>query len=147
MPAVFQVIAANITYATPANPTGTSNTSGLHAGLAVALTPQVTGRVNIRVCGNLSNSTGTAGNGCKVQIRYGTGSAPANAAALTGTAVGTVVSALLERATANDPLPFALEAVVSGLTLGTAYWFDISEAAIAAGTGTVTNIMYTVEEK
>lgn len=126
--------------ATPNNPTGTTNTTGVMMGLSATITPQFTGRVVVTVCGTLTNSTGTAGNGAKAQIRYGTGAAPANGAALTGTAVGSTQSAILERATANDPYPFSLLTLVTGLSIGTPVWIDISLAAIAAGTGVASGL-------
>lgn len=131
---------------TPANPTGTTNTTGVMAGLAGSITPTQTGRVLAIISGNMSNSTAAAGDGCKTQIRFGTGAAPANGAALTGTAVGNIVSMLLERATASDPFPFSVQAIVTGLTIGTTYWFDLSEAAVAAGTGILTNLSVSLIE-
>jgi len=134
--------------ATPADPTGTTNTSGLMMGIGVAnsLTPLYTGRVLAIISGNLTNSTAAAGDGAKVQIRYGTGAAPANGAALTGTAVGYIVSSVLERATAGDLQGFACQAIISGLTTGTGYWFDISLAAIVGGTGQAKNLSVSVIE-
>lgn len=132
--------------ASPADPSGTANTTGLMMGLAGSFTPTSTGRVKIDMVGTISNSTATAGDGCKVQLRYGTGSAPANAGALTGTPVGSIISMLLERSTASDPYPFSLIAVVTGLTVNTAYWLDISAAAITGGTAIPKAITWTVVE-
>lgn len=127
--------------ATPANPTGTTNTTGLMMGLAGAITPLYTGRVFISIVGCLSNNTGTAGNGAKVHIRTGTGSAPTNGAALTGTVQGSAfLTSVLERATANDLQTFTLTAIVQGLTLGTAIWIDIGLAAVVGGTGRAESI-------
>jgi hypothetical protein len=125
---------------TPADPTGTTDTTGKMMGLAGAITPASTGRVLIIISGNLTNSTATAGDGAKAQITYGTGTAPVNGAALTGTAVGNIVSSVLERATAGDLQAFTCQAVVSGLTIGTALWLDIRLAAIVGGTGQAKNI-------
>jgi hypothetical protein len=99
-----------------------------------------TGRVLVIISGNLTNSTAAAGDGAKVQIRYGTGAAPTNGAALTGTAIGNQVSMLLERSTASDPFPFSIQAIISGLTVATAYWLDASLAAITGGTGIIKNL-------
>src|SRR5438309_1082651 len=71
--------------ATPADPTGTTDTTGKMMGLAIAVTPLVTGRLKIFVSGSAANNT--INDGAAVQIRYGTGTAPVNGAALTGTAV------------------------------------------------------------
>jgi hypothetical protein len=137
--AVFLGGSANY-QATPTNPTGTTNTTGLMMGLAGTITPATSGRVLFIISGNLQNSGTSIGNGAKAQIRYGTGSAPANAGALTGNAVGTVISSVNESTTANTVQPFSCNAVVTGLTPGTAYWIDITLAAIVAGTAAATNI-------
>lgn len=131
---------------TPADPNGTASTAGVMMGLAVSLTPQFSGRLLIFINGNLTNSTATAGDGAKAQIRYGTGVAPVNAAALAGTAVGSIQTSVLERATASDLQPFALTALVTGLTLGAAVWMDISLAAIVGGTGIAKNLSVTAVE-
>jgi hypothetical protein len=138
--------AAATAQSSPANPTGTTDTAGKMMGLAGSITPTQTGRMMIVVTGNLSNSTAAAGDGAKTQIRYGTGSAPANAAALTGTTAGSLISMLLERATASDPFPFCVAAVVTGLTVGTAYWVDLSLAAITGGTAILTNLSISIVE-
>ena len=126
--------------ATPNDPTGTTSTVGVMMGLGAVLTPQFSGRVFVCVNGNLTNSTAAAGNGAKVQIRFGTGTAPANGAALTGTAMGSIQTSVLERATANDLQTFCVLAIVTGLSLGTQIWLDISLAAVTAGTGLAKNI-------
>lgn len=128
------------TQSSPADPTGTTDTTGKMMGLAGTITPLVTGRIAISITGTLTNSTGTAGNGAKAQITYGTGTAPTNGANLTGTAVGSIQTSILERATANDLQPFSLFAIVTGLTTGVAVWLDIRLAAVSAGTGLCKNI-------
>src|SRR5439155_1649764 len=74
------------TLSTPLNPTGTADTTGKMMGLAGAITPQVTGNIRIAVCGSIANNT--IADGGKLQIRVGTGTAPNNGDALTGTAYG-----------------------------------------------------------
>lgn len=126
--------------AAPADPSGTANTTGLMCGLAGSFTPLTTGRMLLMASGNLTNTTAAAGDGAKVQLRYGTGTAPANVAALTGTAIGNLVTSVLERATASDLQGFTCMAVVTGLTIGTTYWLDLSQAAVVGGTTAVKNI-------
>lgn len=138
--------AAAVAQSSPANPTGTTDTTGKMMGLAGSITPSQTGRILLMLSGNISNSTAAAGDGGKVQLRFGTGTAPTNGAALTGTTAGGQVSMLLERATASDPFPFALQAVITGLTIGTAYWLDAALAAIAGGTAIITNLSLTAVE-
>jgi hypothetical protein len=108
---------------------GTVSTGGVMAGLAGSITPGATGRILITVCGYLSSSLAGAFTGVGL-IRYGTGTAPAHGAALTGTAVG--AQSLGHSTTANFTLPFSISAVVTGLTLGTAYWLDVVYASNSA---------------
>jgi len=134
-------LAASIT-GTPSNPTGTTSTTAVMAGLAISFTPNKTGKIKITVDGMIANST--AGDGGTAQIAYGTGTAPANGAAATGTAVGNKASLLSSAASQNQS--FSLVAIVSGLTAGTAYWIDLQQAAVTGGTASITGISYTVEE-
>lgn len=127
---------------TPSNPTGTSNTTGLMMGLAGAITPTTTGTIVIMICGDASNTTIL--DGCSMQIRYGTSTAPTNGAALTGTAVGGKVKS--NTAVAAEFLPFSVHAIVTGLTLSTAYWIDLGVAAITGGTASVGDISISVYE-
>lgn len=129
--------------ATPGAPTGTTNTSGLMMGLAGAVTPKSTGNLLILVSGTISNNT--ASDGAKVQIRYGTGTAPANAAALTGTTAGGMPQ-FVPPATGGLKVPFALNAVVTGLSVSTAYWIDVALAAITGGTASISDVSVSVIE-
>lgn len=126
--------------------TGTTSTTGVMMGLAAAITPAATvgtGNLLINVCGDCFNATAIADGGT-ITIRYGTGTAPANAAALTGTVVGGAV--IFVQATSAERHPFALNAVVTGLTLGTAYWIDVSLAALTGGTATIENVSVSIIE-
>lgn len=123
------------TLSTPLNPTGTVDTTGKMMGLAGAITPRVSGTVRVTMNGMLSN---TATNGAKVQIRLGTGTAPTNGAALTGTVYGGQQS---NSSIVGDlAVPFSVSALVTGLTVGTAYWIDADVAAVTAGTGTISSV-------
>lgn len=145
--AVKALVGGNASYAaTPGDPTGTTNTTGLMMGLAGAITPATTGRIRFAITGNLSNSGTSIGNGCKAQLYFGTGSAPANAAAITGTVSGAQLTSVNESTTASTKQPVSLEYIVSGLTLGTAYWFDAAIAAITAGTASLSNVTMTAME-
>ncbi len=133
-----------------AAPAGTTNTTGVMMGLAGAITPARSGTLMIIISGDIANSNGA--NGGKVQIRYGTGTAPANATALTGTAIGGQVNMTNGNATglgvsySDIKVPFSLNAAVSGLTIGTVYWIDVSLGAVSGGTATIMNISITVIE-
>ncbi len=133
----------NVYQASPTNPTATTSTTGVMMGLAGAITPTQSGKIQVTITGNIANSA--AADGWKTQIRYGTGTAPANAAALTGTAVGTIATSTATIANAGKQ-PFSITAIVSGLTLNTAVWLDVSLAAITAGTATATDISISAVE-
>ncbi len=130
------------TQSTPANPTGTTSMVGVMMGLAGTFTPATTGRMQITITGNASSNTNNGG--ATFQIRTGTGAAPANAAALTGTARGVANSA--ESSSSSDFLPFCAQAIVSSLTLGTAYWIDLSLAAATGGTALLKNLVINAVE-
>jgi hypothetical protein len=128
----------------PTNPTGTTSATGVMMGLAGAITPRVTGKILVIISGNITNS---AENISSVQIRTGTGAAPTNGAALTGTARGGLVrnQVTATGSTATMISPFSIQAIVSGLTVGTAVWLDTSLTA-SAGTATIANISITAFE-
>ena len=128
----------------PSNPTGTTNTSGLMMGLAGSITPTQTGRVLVVVTGNIANNTNA--DGAKVRLRLGTGSAPANAGALTGTVYGTIAEDTGAGLIGADKTPFTLQALITTLTVNTAYWIDCDLAAITAGTASITDVYISVIE-
>lgn len=123
----------------PSDPAGQTSASYVMGGLGVAganawtITPQVTGRVLVMVMGDITQSnTATTGT---VQLSYGTGTAPALNAAVTGTQIGGQV--FFTGLTGCLTAPFALMAVVTGLaiptinsvgqtTAGTPVWFDVA---------------------
>src|ERR1700687_4327079 len=62
--------------ATSTSPAGTTSTTGVVMGVNATLTPLYTGAVLFIISGDITNNAG--GDGGKVQIYYGTGSAPTN---------------------------------------------------------------------
>ena len=125
----------------PANPTGIANAAYKMCGLGVAganawvLTPQVTGRVLIFICGDL-NSDAT-GQTATLQCSFGTGTAPVNGAGVAGTQQGAQptwvsLTGLLQ-------IPFSMSTIVTGQTVGTPLWFDLA-AKSSAGTVSLTNL-------
>ena len=120
------------TNSNPSDPTGTTSTTGVMMGLAGALTPRV-GKIFYCVNGTIKDSI--TGDGAQVRLRYGTGTAPTNGAALTGTSVGSLLRYV--EAAGTEEAPFSSCAVVTGLTAGTAYWLDVELAAITGGTATI----------
>ena len=126
----------NTSYSLPVDPAVTASTTGVMMGLAGSFTPVGSGVAEIIVCGDISNNTN--GNGAQVQIRYGIGSAPANAAALTGTTLGGLAKYVPD-ATSSIRNPFAVSGVVN-LTAGTTYWIDVGLAAIGGGQARIQDV-------
>jgi hypothetical protein len=138
------------------NPTGTASTTYVMAGFGTAgggnltLTPRATGKVLVIISGTIQNSL--INDGGQVTITYGTGVAPANGVAFSngcsGVQCGTQVGAAprVTEAVAGGLSSFATQAIITGMTIGTPYWFDLSQAAITGGTATVTNAGATIVE-
>lgn len=131
-----------VSQSTPANPTGTTDLTGKMMGLALAVTPALTGNVKLTISGSMANNT--INDGAAAQSRYGTGSAPANGDALTGTAAGAVKT--FTSLIAADRHGFTCVVYLTGLTLGTAYWVDLSLKAITGGTANLFDLDMVAEE-
>lgn len=131
--------------ATPANPTGTTSGSFLMMGIGstCAITPSFSSRLYISVTGNIASST--ASGVAATNLRFGTGAAPANGAAASGTTIG-AASVSYTSTTAAFPVPFSLGGVITGRTPGVALWIDLTLATGGAGTATLTNLTCTVFE-
>ena len=131
---------------TPVNPIGTTNTTGVMMGMGgtATITPQVTGRVRVTINGQLATNTAT--DGAKVEIRMGTGGAPSNGTAMAGQ--GTVYGSQQSYTGVTGALsvPFSSTIIVTGLTVGTAYWIDTDLAAVTGGTATITSVSISAEE-
>ena len=111
-------------------------------GLAQQFEPLFTGKMRLTMCGQIANTK--RGDGVITQMRYGTGTAPTNGAALTGIAIGTGIVGT--SAIGNALMPFCHDIIVAGLTPRTVYWFDGSDAAYTGGSAVVSNIQMTSEE-
>jgi hypothetical protein len=128
---------------TPSNPTGTTDTTGKMMGLAGTITPTASGKILLIISGTIFNPTAIA-DGAKVQASYGTGTAPTNGAAITGTQCGGRPQYIA--ATTAQKVPFSVNCVITGLTLSTAYWLDVTLAAITAGTATINDVSISAHE-
>jgi hypothetical protein len=118
------------------NPTGSASTTYVMMGLALSLAPEVATGAWITADGQITNS---ANNGeTDVVVCYGTGTAPANGAAQTGTIVGQ--PARYKSTAANDFVPFSLTSLITGLTSGTTYWIDLAVKAVGGGTARVMDL-------
>jgi hypothetical protein len=140
-------VANTTTQKTPTDPTVTASLTGVMMGLSASITPVVTGKVLIIVSGDIDNDSGD--DGAQVQMRTGTGTPPINGAALTGTAQGGLVKMDVATSGAGNSVtrvPFSLNTIVTGLTLNTAVWIDVSLAAIGAGNARVRDISISIVE-
>lgn len=113
--------------ASPTNPAITSSGTTVMMGLGsiCKLTPAYSSRVRIEFVFDFES--GTAGVAPSFKLLYGTGTAPANGAASTGTQVGPTRIPIQN--VGADNMTTVLSAIITGLTPGTAYWFDIGAAS------------------
>jgi hypothetical protein len=131
---------------TPADPGNTASGAGVMMGLGstITFTPARSGIVLIIISGSTNNSTN--GNyGTAIQLRYNTGSAPNYNTALTGTTAGVQLDVSGIGSTTRW-YPFTINAVVSSLTVGSAYWIDLSLATIVGGTASIRDLNVSVVE-
>jgi hypothetical protein len=129
----------NVQYTAPGNPPSFTNSVAsayLADGLAIPFTPKLSGNVLVFAAVDLYNTSGAYTFG---QIWYGTGGAPSFGATIP--AGGVQVSPGRGNINASG----SLFAFLTGLTIGTQYWFDLGHG-INGGTGTHNNIAYTVVE-
>jgi hypothetical protein len=105
-------------------------------GNAVAITPKYSGTIEIywvnHGVGSVSSST------VREELEYGTGTAPIEGDSVTGTHIIAPSVGYIEvspSTTGEEPIVFFTK--VSGLTIGTQYWFDAAFARSSGG-GTVT---------
>jgi hypothetical protein len=123
--------------ANPSNPAGTSSTTIVMMGVGstCVFTPKYSTRAFVHIDGSAAGSTLSSIIG--IQVRYASGGAPANGAAFAGSAIGTTTSVTTTLANAQEF--FFSGGAVTGLSPGTAYWFDVG-LNVSAGTASVTNL-------
>lgn len=129
---------------TTAAPTGTASATAVMMGLggSATITPKNSTRLFIMATFQAANSTINDGITC--DLRFGTGAAPTNGTAVTGTLVG--ISQTRTSLVAADRGGMVLCGVATGLTLGTAYWLDVSALAVTGGTASITGVTVTAYE-
>jgi hypothetical protein len=130
----IDVFGTALTFVSPGNPTGTNSAPGVMMGYGAscAITPVYSTRVQALfdfqfLAGSVISGT--------AQMRFGTGAAPANGAVVTGTVFGSSRTSVIAVAGANEPA--SLNGIVTGLTRGTAYWFDL---ALSTGSGSTVSV-------
>lgn len=112
--------------ATPSDVAATSSATQVMAGMAGSITPNLSGSILVMIAFE-TTPTGALITG--IQLRYGTGTAPTNGAAPTGTTVGR--AAATRHTAANQNYPTMIYGLITGLTLGTAYWLDVGYSTSA----------------
>jgi hypothetical protein len=109
----------------PANPTGTSSTTGVMMGMGgtgpVRFTPARSGVIAVIFLASVTSGVANAGAQC--QVFYGTSTAPANGVAGTGTAFSTALSVVVGPAASSTVC--ACQGVGGSFAIGTSYWFDL----------------------
>lgn len=128
------VVRAN-SHAFPGNPTPPASTvSFTMQGLAGTLTPLSSGTVLLIISGTVIGVAGVAADtGIQYRIAYGTGAAPANGAAAVGTVVGPAqkyTNPTIATVAGDVNVPFSIQALITGLVAGTAYWLDLQASSI-----------------
>lgn len=120
-----------------ANPAATTSLVGVMMGMGSTwtITPSHTGNLVALVRGNMGNNT--ASDYAEIQLAYGTGVAPVNGAAATGTAIGALLRYAGNANTAGVFVPYVSFGYVTGLTLATAYWLDINLKSVIGGTSSI----------
>jgi hypothetical protein len=131
----------------PSNPSGTVSTTQVMMGVGAtcSYTPASSGKVLVSVTCLFYTLTGATS--IVLTGQYGTGSAPANGAALTGTLFGGNAAYDFAAAEfASSSRQGAFTALLS-LTAGTAYWFDMALATTnASDQAVIQNVSMTVIE-
>jgi hypothetical protein len=121
------------------SPAGSTSTTGVMMGLGsnAKITPTATGKVRITISGTIYN--GVAGALVQALIQYGTGTAPANGAATTGTGTGVGPARAGTGYAANQETLFSSTVIVTGLTVSTQYWIDVTAATASGGATAIKN--------
>lgn len=128
----------------PANPTGTTNTGAIlmmGLGSTITYTPVLTGK--LWVCFTCQGLNNTANDGGALSILYGTGTAPANQAAATGTPM---VSGWGSTLTPSNATGVAVSGKITGLALNTPVWVDAGIQCLLGGSASILNITCSIME-
>jgi hypothetical protein len=126
--------------------TGSSSSSYIMAGLDVTFTPTGTGKVVFLCAGCAGVSAGTS-QSLAIFGAYGTGTPPSNGGPAAGSALPQgAIHAYCVPVSATAQAPFTVLSEVTGLTTGTAYWFDLGFAPVGGGTSLLGQVAWVVQE-
>jgi hypothetical protein len=138
-------LATSVSYK-PSNPAGTTSTTAVMMGLGATctFTPNTTGKVRVTICGTWYSNAGPDQG--TISGRYGTGTAPANGVASTGTRFGTGSSDwTIKAASSGFGVPFSFTEILA-LTAGDTYWVDLAESVTSGATTETGNIVVSIDE-
>jgi hypothetical protein len=131
----------------PADPASTVSVNipvMMGTGATCAYTPAGTGLVQVNVTG--FGATATAAVQFNIGPRFGTGTAPVNGAADTGTRFGCLADQLIKVPSIGGKTAWAFTAQIQ-LVTGTSYWFDVAVSTnTAADAASVSGIGMTIQE-
>lgn len=129
----------------PASPATTVSTVPVMMGLGIGYTTvSGTGKLEVHITGMAASLTAAAM--VTLSGRYGTGGAPANGVAVTGTQFPTLALTLKANGVGSGSF-FDLVGLLTGLTPGTTYWFDASyDTSVVADAASISNLGCTIQE-
>jgi hypothetical protein len=119
----------------------TTSTAGVMFGYGQQLTPRKSGNVLLIFQCYLTGDT--VNMWAASQFRYGTGTPPGANSALTGTPAGNNV--LVQFSAVGARQNGSTSFILTGLTLGTQYWFDVTKQ-VSTGTGTWATPIFQIVE-
>jgi hypothetical protein len=131
----------------PGGPAGTVSATLVMMGLGTtwAYTPTGSGIVAVTLTGLVTTATAVAT--ATYGGRYGTGTAPGNGVAVTGTRFGAAGDPAVRPQTAGTGVPWALTDMLT-LTPGTTYWFDLAlDSSIGADSASFTDLSIILAEQ
>lgn len=134
----------NVFFGRPSNPVNTASATAVAMGLGAggcAFTIRKAGVVNFEIYGSSFNTT--SGKGAFGQLYIGTGTAPANGAALGGgtVAVGAEIPMPEIEPVSLGQFPFKVGGILaSNLTLNQTYWMDLAERQAGGGAAGAANL-------
>lgn len=130
--------------------TPTSTSAFVMGGLGALITPAKSGNIEAKLYGYLTSSVTTVDEGIILQLAYASGSSgPSYQAAATGTVVGKATEYSVPTtagAAADVRAPVALGALITGLLVGTSYWFDFQMEGITAEDVSLNNAVLILTE-
>jgi hypothetical protein len=144
LPAAWTALYAQPVSSAPADPATTASLTQVMMGYGVTFKPTGSGIVLVQLAGLVGSDTGLTS--LLVGGRYGTGGAPVNGAAVTGTRFGAVEDQSLRGSGTGVGGGWATSAVLA-LTPGTTYWFDVAlQTGNASDAGFVQAMSFTFAE-